>query len=404
MSAKERKPFQPRPVGTIEISDQHKTGRLVLVAVLLAIAGAAFFFAIKNRRTAGAGWQTVTATTKEANCADEFTLLYKLGEEDPTNEFRAVTALYTDAVVKAYQLFHPDLEFDGVGNLARINHHPGETVEIDPVLYKILAEIEKAGDRRMYLGPLYWQYRIIYECESDAEAQDADPNRDPELNAFSKELAALAADPDQIELKLFGYNRVRLEVGADYASLLKRSGIPTALDFGRLKNALITDYLAERLAGQNLNGALITSRDGYARSLCSGESFDSPVYSLQGSELYPAASLRYTAPMSLVCFRNYPTAQGVGGYIYADGSMVTDWIDKDGMNKTCLPELLCLSEDESCTELVLDNQDLFTAERFDETKLSGSAVWCEKTTVCTRGSGFTITELFSGDEITFTLK
>ena len=112
MSAKERKTYQPAPVSTIELSDQHSTGRLVLVVFLLILAGVAFYFAIKARATAAPGWQKIDAVTTEASCADEFTLYYSVGAEgrDATADFRAVTALYTNAALHAYRIFHPEQE------------------------------------------------------------------------------------------------------------------------------------------------------------------------------------------------------------------------------------------------------------------------------------------------------
>ncbi len=410
MSAKGKgiKTYQPAPVRQIELSDQHKTGRLVLVVVLLVIAGIAFYIAIKDRVSANAGWQAISAITTDANCSDEITLTYNVGAGGGKVqvEYKAVTALYSDAAVKAYRIFQAEQEFDDVGNLALVNHHPNETVTVDPVLYRALEMIAESGDRRIYLGPLYRQYRIIYECESDGEAMDADPNRDPELKAFAGELAALAADPEAIDLKLLGNDHVRLEVGEAYMELIAVYGDAVPLDLGRLKNALAADYLADRFAEQGLTAAIITSKDGFARSICEGVSLDSIVYSLQGTALYPAAALTYTAPMSLVCFRNYPSAAGDGqGYIYEDGTIVTDWISaEDGLNRTSLPELLCLDPDKTCAQLLLENEDLFTAERFDEARLSCGAVWTEGTTVCTHGEGFTVSELLEGETIKFTLR
>ena len=411
MSAKERKTYQPAPVSTIELSDQHSTGRLVLVVFLLILAGVAFYFAIKARATAAPGWQKIDAVTTEASCADEFTLYYSVGAEgrDATADFRAVTALYTNAALHAYRIFHPEQEFDAVGNLALVNHHPNEAVSVDPVLYKALETVVNSGDRRIFLGPLYRQYRIIFECDNDVEAADADPNRDPELKEFAKKLAALASDPAEISLEFLGGNQLKLNMGEAYAALLKEWGDPPALDTGRLKNALIADYLAEQIAGQGPVHAYITSKDGYARTLYSGAGeakADAVIYSRQGQAVYPAAMLNYSPPMSLVYFRSYPAAAASGlGYIYEDGMTVTDWIcEEDGLNRTSLPELLCLSSDRTCTQIVLENEDLFTAGQFDENRLSCGAVWTEGTAVCTRGDGFTVSDLLESEEIKFTLR
>ena len=66
-----------------------------------------------------------------------------------------------------------------------MNAHPGETVTLDPFLYDALTQAVEAGDRHIFLGPVYEEYDRVFLAESDAEAARYDPTLDETQRAYA---------------------------------------------------------------------------------------------------------------------------------------------------------------------------------------------------------------------------
>ena len=60
---------------------------------------------------------------------------------------------------------------------------------------------------------------------------------------------------------------MRLEVSPEYAELAGELGLDCYLGFGWLQSAFILDYMAEELSSRGYTQGIISSRDGYTRSL-----------------------------------------------------------------------------------------------------------------------------------------
>ena len=107
--------------------------------VCLLVASAAFIYALNGLMSNDSGWTNIeVSSSAETNCGDDFIFQYYIGAGgvDATAERKALTLLYTDIMVKAYELFHNDEAFEGVTNIYEINQHPNEVLEVDPVLYQ----------------------------------------------------------------------------------------------------------------------------------------------------------------------------------------------------------------------------------------------------------------------------
>ena len=202
---------RPKPVEKIRLSEKHLYLRVFLVILLLAVAAVSFTYALTSYLKEDTGWKVIkVSSAAKANVGDEFTFQYELGggETSATAEYKALTILYSDAAVKAYEIFSADESFEDVVNLYELNQHPGEVLTVEEPLYQALELLETYGNRNLYLGPVYEEMYNLFQCKEDYETASFDPEQNEVLREEFAALAAFAADPEAIDLKLLGENQV----------------------------------------------------------------------------------------------------------------------------------------------------------------------------------------------------
>ncbi len=360
------------PVEKIELSESRVGLRLVLVLVLIVAASIAFAGAVNGLFTPQTGWQTIQVNASAGpTCGDEFVFLYDLGSGGAVlrAESREVTDVYSDACRKAFQLFHTVESFEGVINLRDINLHPNETLTVDQGLYRAFETMERSGDRTIYLGPIYARYSDLFHCEDESQLLDFDPYLSKEIRESYGADAAYACDPQAVDLRLLGDNRVCLYVSEDYLAYAKREGIDTFLDFGWLKNAFIADYLADVLTEHGYTSGSISSYDGFSRCLDDRSvAYAQNIFDRVDAVIYPAAVMEYAGPMSVVSLRSYPINEQDRERFYPlkSGEIRTMYLDPaDGLCRSAAQDLLCYSRTAGCAETALWVASVYVAEELD---------------------------------------
>lgn len=147
----------------IELSGEKTALRAAAAVVFLLIGVGALTYAVSRLFAVEPGWQAVQAGTSDGpTCGDEFVFLYEVGASGRSarEERREVTRLYTQACRKAYQLFHTAERFEDVVSLKELSSRPNEALEVDPALYRAFEAVQEAGDRNVYLGPVYARSRV----------------------------------------------------------------------------------------------------------------------------------------------------------------------------------------------------------------------------------------------------
>ena len=378
-----------KPVTRIELSEERKTLRIVLAVVFLAIGIVAILVGLVSLLNTEPGWQEVQISTKAANCAGEFVLMYDFSDTgaSATMVNKQLTALYSQATEDAYRIFSADLREDGLQNVRYLNDHVNETVTVDPALYKALSLLVKYDCRNPYLAPAYAEYDRVFLAESDAEAARYDPAGDPELKDYLFRIAGFAVEPQMVNLELLGDNQVRLIVSREYRQFAEENGIETFLDFGWMKNAFIADYLADILEGEGFTNGYLSSYDGFTRNLDSrGGGYTFNLFNRQGNEVNLPARMQYTGPMSIVFLRDYPMGEQDRWHYYAfeTGKIVTAFLDPaDGLSKSACPNLVSYAGHLGCGEILMQTAAVFATdvlhtETLDAMKEEGVySVWSE---------------------------
>lgn len=353
-----------REIRRFELGQYTHVGLRVALAVLAAlVAVAAFGYGIQGVLNRNNGWQTVESYVDGVDCSDDFTLQYYCGT---TAEYKAVCALYTQALEQAYQLFYPE------GELDKLNCAPNQTVEVDPVLYRALELVQSTGSRCLYLAPVYVEYDRVFQCENEVEAAGYDPARDEATGAYTAQIAAFANDPAMIDLELLENSRVRLVVAAEYLDFAAENEIEEFLDFAWMKNAFIADYIADTLAEGGYTSGYLASYDGFTRNLDASRSYGFNLFDRQGNEVGLPAVMSYTGPMSIVYLRNYPMSDADRWhyFTFSDGRIATAFVDPaDGRDKSAADNLVAYSANVGCGEILLKLSSVYLADTLDEQAL-----------------------------------
>ena len=374
-NSRDNRPYV-KPVKRIELSEKNIMLRWIAIVVLLSIAVVAIITGLMSALNTEPGWQAVEVSTDQANCGDEFTLMYDFSNSGSaaTAQYKQLTSIYSEAAVIGYRIFNPNLLEEGLCNVAYLNANINETVTVDETLYEALVLVTEYGDRHVFTAPAMVEYNRVFLCENEAEAAIYDPARNPETVEWLAELAQYVNDPEMISLEMLGGNQVRLNVSGAYLTFAEENEIETFLDFGWMTNAFIADYLADVLTENGYTNGYLTSYDGFTRNLDKrGQSYTVNIFDAQGTEIYMPTRMYYNQPMSIASLRSYPMDQLDKWHYFAfeSGQVVTAFLDPaDCMSKSATENVMSYSTEYGCAEILLQTASLFLADSFNTTAVN----------------------------------
>ena len=364
-----------KPPENVEVSGKNLGLRIVAVVILIMVAATAFIYGFNQLFSSTAGWQEIEADEDELSCASELTFMYNIGAEgeSATVERKALVLLYSDACETMCQLFHVNMEFEGVNNVWYINNHPNEEIEVDEVLYSALETMVESGGRELYLAPIYLEYQGIFFSSYDWEAEEFDPYLNEAQAEYFSEICGFISNDDNVSVQLLGDNKIMLYVSDEYLSFAEENGIERFIDFSWMTNAFIVDYIADLMIDNGYTQGMIASYDGFARNFGGYDvAFSYTVYSRQDDTVYSVADMIYDGARSFVYAHDYAitSLDTQRYYTYESGETRNPYIDaSDGLCKAATEDLVLYSEDASCVDLMLSLIDVYIAEDLDESKL-----------------------------------
>lgn len=411
-TARDRNRGRPKPVQKIELAANPSIWKGALAVLFLLIGAAALAYALLALLSGESGWQTIEANPgEELTCAQDFVFLYPLGAHgvSASAEARALKALYTDATEAGYRLFTADVAYANAPNVAWLNAHPNEIAEVDPALCAAFERIAQSGDRTLYLGPVLEAYESLFSCADDAMTGDFDPYVNDDLRALYGEIAAYARDPAQIDLRLLGGNQVELFVSDAYLAFAEEQGLERLIDFGFMKNAFVTDYLADTLTAGGYAAGTLSSFDGFARNL---DAVGGAEYALN---LYDrglsVAALRYDGARAFCSLRDYPllSQDDTRFYVYRDGTVRSAYLSvQDGLPHAALRDLTLTSKELSCAQLLLAAIPVYVRDTLDAQALQDLAaggvhtVYCQGNTLVCTDDAVRLTDVYDDGSVRYT--
>lgn len=403
-----------KPVTKVKLDERYARVRLALVVLLVLIAAAAFAYGVFSYFQQEPGWVEIGADSGSGGtCGDEFVFLYELGagEFSATAEKKALTLLYTQATEQAYQLFNADTGFEGIHNVYTLNRHPNEVLDVDEALYDAFSLLKSYENRNLYLAPLYARYDDLFSCNDDGQTDDFDPYRSSAVAAEYQELAAYAADPNQVDVQLLGGGKVRLFVSEEYLAYAEENGITDFIDFFWMKNAFLLDFLADRLTENGYTHGTLSSYDGFSRNLDDRNmTYSLNLYDRVGQAVYEAAVLEYSGARSFVSLRDHKMTwmDDRHYYEYADGETRSSYVDiQDGRCRSAVPDLTAYSAQMGCAQLLLEVTPLYIADDLDVAALNALcqggifSVYCKDRTVCYNDAELCLSQFYDRDGVCY---
>lgn len=399
----------------IELPNRTPKWKMILFICLLALGFTSFGYALFQLLSTESGWKEIEAnSSQELNCSTDFVFMYNLGASgiSATAENKAIVSVYTEATQKAYQLFTVDQGYDGMANVYYINQHPNTEIVVDEVLYNAFELLEDYNDRSIYLAPVYAMYDDIFFVNDVSEAYDYDPYQNEEVARYYEEIARTVQSPNNIQIELLGDNRIILHVSDAYQKYAEEQGITHWIDFAWLKNAFITDFLAETMIENGYTLGSISSYDGFCRNLDESDTeYSFNIYDVVDNVLYDAAVMQYSGAQSIVYLRNYAMNSLDYQHYYQvkSGEVRTLYLDiADGKCKSSLNNLVSYSKQAGCAEVILQLIPIYIAETFDEEALweleDIYSVYCNEHVIYYNDDAVKFTNLFKSDDVNYTTK
>ena len=416
--ARDKRPRGIKPVQRIELSEKDAKRQWILLAVFVAIALVAFGYGIYSflisEKEPQEGWQVIESNTDAALCGDDFIFHYYWEKGNAKADYQRLVSIYTEAIKTADRLFCMDSDVLEDKNLKAINANVNEEVEIDAALYRALECFVSSADRYLYMAPIHVEYRDTFFGNGNVPIiGELDPYENAETATYYAALMAYANDPASISLELLGNNRVKLVVSDAYLAFADANAIDAWIDFFRLRNAVIVDYLADVLTEAGFTYGSISSYDGYVRNLDTRDnSYAYNLFDRIGNEVGPVARLGYTGATSIVYLRNYPLGeQDARSFYLAFDRIIPPYVDPtDGKYRTAFDGLISLSGAHTCTEIALQLMPIYVADSADEYALNALtaqgiySAWCLGYDSIIRYNHESLKpqEIFSYDDVTYT--
>ncbi len=405
--AKDNRP-DVKPVKSIELSESKKRLRIIAVVILIALGIGSITFALVSLLNKESGW-TKIEPADDNQYSVFFDFNYNIGASgaSATAEYKRAAAIYDEALNKYCKLVSSDTEHSGIANLLYISKHPGEEITVDPVLYSALERSCGAGNRSLYLAPVYDRYNALFSCDADGYAAMHDPYKNEDAASFCDTVSSFACDPATISLSFLGDGKLRLDISEEYRAYAESVGIESYISFGWLENAVVVDAIARELISEGMTLGVISSYDGFTRNLDdTGADFSFTVYDKLDDTVYPAADVKYNGSVAMVNYRSYPLSQldALDYYLYADGKSAHQYIDSaDGRARAATDNMLVFSFEADCLDLALSSYDAYISDELSEEKLSalGGAIYFIGTDAYVRGEGVELYDLYSSDGIEY---
>ena len=291
---------------------------------------------------------------------DELVLNYYIGNNNE-NELKEITKLYSDLVSYSYKLLDSEILYDDIFNIAYINNHLNEEIEVDSILYnsfKMIKEYDLLFI--LYLGPLYYETTgIIYNSSS---LDVFSPLYNNEVNKYFNDIIHYINN-NSIELVLLNNNKIKLAIDNDYLDYIKNNNVKNIISFGWIKNAIMVDYLANNLMSKGYIYGILSSVDGYTRILDNTNEYNYNIIDYD-KRSYICATIKYNNSYSIVNLRNYIyLAEDYYRILYiSEDEIYSYYIDNNGKYINDNRNIINYSLYYSCLEISLNMFDLFFNE------------------------------------------
>lgn len=255
--------------------EKRKTIITIALIVIAAIAGVFAMFAMLERAAhRDPGYYKLEAPKSDAAplYAHDYTFEHYFEGESLAIKYAVdnCSKIYGDALLRIYKLTDAKNQYENCKNIAYLNAHSGEEVELEKELFDILTsayELTQAGTFNMFAGALNSSWSDIVYADDPAEF-------DPAVNAAQEARIDAAVECMQAN-ELFSFeivdaekHIVRFDKTEKYAELLRTNDFTeTVIDLGLLRNAFVIDTVCAFMEQQGYDNGYMTSLSGVTKAL-----------------------------------------------------------------------------------------------------------------------------------------
>lgn len=201
---------------------------------------------------------------------------YAGGSSDEVKHYlNGMNAAYSASLLRAYKELDAENTYDGFTNIATLNQHIGEELQISGELMNVLRDaLAKTRDGKGYnvfSGALHAQWRTLLYLDSPDEF---DPAADVFEAQRMADIAAMTADLSHFNLEIVDAEKhiVRLTVDEAYQTFAQNMEISApALDLNVLRKAYLLQWVAADMAAQGYADGYLATDDGLSMVLNAGD-------------------------------------------------------------------------------------------------------------------------------------
>lgn len=294
--------------------------RLVLFLFAAALAVFSFTYGVQQFGHREPGWQTVEADAKKGYVTYTGGLTLQYWAEGSSAEIRDLTervkSVYSDSLYRNVELLDARNTYEDSVNLASVNEREGQAVTVSKTLARVLAEAlertEENAGYSVFAGALNGEWQTLLYLE---DPRDFDPAVNADQADRIARLTALVNAPGTFSLEITEKDdeaEVCLRASPEYKKAAEEMEITApVLDLGILRDAVLTDLVAEDLRKAGFTEGVIFSRSGV--SMLPGAGRTLTVFP-EGDER-PEASLTVSGPAVTVRFSaSLADSEGYGAY------------------------------------------------------------------------------------------
>ena len=215
---------------------------------------------------------------------------------------------YSDALSRIYMLLDAENTYNNLTNLAYVNQHIGEEIELPEELFDIIVsayELTKQGVFNLFGGALYKEWEIITISEDQAEY---DPLINPDEKERIEVIAAKCADLENFSLEVVDPGRHIIKVTFSDAYLRHMRGYEIrdcVLNLGFLKEAYEIEYTAKKLEEAGWHKGYFTTDSGMSFALSGMDEGAFFIYSLVDGAPRQACRIPMKANAAYCSYRSF---------------------------------------------------------------------------------------------------
>ena len=361
---------------SIEISRKNLPLRIALFTLAVLVAVAAFTFGVKRLMGNEPGTVVIGA---RANgdvplYAADFRLTYHFAEGSRSIRLQKneIADCYSNSLDFIYKLLDPETVHEGFeGNLADLNRHLNEPVQVPQTLFDILTDALARSERQegysLYAAPFLREWeRVCYGEDPEA----FDPLNNPDIRDRLEEIARRCLRPEDCRLEILDAQTrtVILRVEQSYLDFLEEYEITAPiLDLNALKEAYMLRYAAAALEARGFSDGYLATAGGLTLSLSGDKTGDWAIYSCVDGMGVIAGALPASPGMAGSLLRAYPLSPEDPGFYRLDGLLRSPWLlpGKD-WGEACVRSLLVMQLGGDPVDCCAESLRLAAADSMEE--------------------------------------